>query len=113
MPNVPLDVDTNTRLGMDLADLAASFADKVRRGEPLAPDVLMFKIFASELYPRITEAMLSISGEYAGLLEPIEGERQLNIGSAYLQARPSTIYSGSNEIQRGIVGRNLLGLPAN
>ena len=112
----PLYVDTHTRLSMDLADLGALFevfADKVRRGESLGPDVSMLKIFASELYQRITDAMLSLGGEYAGLLEPIEGERQLNIGSAYLQARPSTIYSGSNEIQRGIVARNVLGLPAN
>ncbi|UUZ62852.1 hypothetical protein LP417_23815 [Polaromonas sp. P1-6] len=69
---------------MDLGALFEVFADKVRRGEPLVPDASILKIFASELYQRTSEAMLSISGECAGLLEPIEGERQLNIGSAYL-----------------------------
>ncbi|RYG06118.1 MAG: acyl-CoA dehydrogenase, partial [Burkholderiales bacterium] len=112
----PLYRDAHARLAMDLADLGALyevFADQVRRGEPLGPDVSMLKIFATELYQRITDAMLAFGGEYAALLEPVDGDRQLNIASAFLQARPSTIYSGSNEIQRGIVARHVLGLPAN
>jgi alkylation response protein AidB-like acyl-CoA dehydrogenase len=46
-----------------------------------------------------------------GLLEPMEGNRDLNIGGLFIQARPATIYGGSNEIQRNILSKNVLGLP--
>ena len=59
----------------------------------------------------IDGAMLEIGGENAGLLEPMEGNRDLNIGGLFLQARPATIYGGSNEIQRNILSKNVLGLP--
>jgi hypothetical protein len=32
--------------------------------------------------------MLEIAGENAGLLEPMEGNRDLNIGGLFIQARP-------------------------
>ena len=102
------------RLRMDLADhkaLYEVFADKVRRGEPLGPDVSMLKIHQTELYQRITEAMLDAAGEEAGLLGPIGGNRDLNPAGQFIQARPSTIYGGSNEIQRNILAKNVLELP--
>jgi alkylation response protein AidB-like acyl-CoA dehydrogenase len=103
------------RLSMDLADLNAlyeTFADKVRRGELLGPDVSMLKVFQSELFQRISEALLEVSGEYAGLLLPLGGESRLNVASTFLQARPATIYGGSSEIQRGILAKNVLSLPS-
>ena len=106
-------LDRYARLSMDLADLSALyevFADQVRRGEPLGPDVSMLKIFASELYQRITDALLDLGGENAALLEAMPGNRRLNLGGTFLQARPSTIYSGSNEIQRGILVKEVLDL---
>ena len=72
----------------------------------------MLKIFASELYQRITDALLDVGGENAALLEGIGGDRRLNIGSFFLQARPPTIYSGSNEIQRSILAKEILQLPS-
>jgi alkylation response protein AidB-like acyl-CoA dehydrogenase len=111
----PVFSDRFTRLRMDLADLGAlyeTFADKVRRGEMLGPDVSMLKIFQSELYQRITDAILEVGGENAALLHPLDGNGRLNLGSTFLQARPSTIYSGSNEIQRGIIAKAVLDLPS-
>mgnify|MGYP000849824726 FL=1 len=106
--------DTHARLQMDLADLGALYevyVDQVRRGQPLGPDVSMLKIFASELYQRITDTALALADAHGALLDPVDGDRQLNVGSAFLQARPATIYSGSNEIQRGIVAKHVLALP--
>jgi alkylation response protein AidB-like acyl-CoA dehydrogenase len=102
------------RLRMDLEDLKSlygSFVDKLRRGETLGPDVSMLKLFQTELFQRITDTMLEIAGENAGLLEPMEGNRNLNPTGQYIQARPATIYGGSNEIQRNILSKNVLGLP--
>ena len=106
--------DTYAKLRLDLEDLKSLygvFVDKVRRGETLGPDVSMLKVFQTELFQRITDTMLEICGENAGLLDPMEGNRNLNPTGLYIQARPSTIYGGSNEIQRNIISKNVLALP--
>jgi alkylation response protein AidB-like acyl-CoA dehydrogenase len=106
--------DRYARLRLDLEDLKAFYGvyvAKLRRGETLGPDVSMLKICQTELFQRITDVMLEIAGENAGLLGPIEGNRDLNPTGLYIQARPATIYGGSNEIQRNIVAKNVLGLP--
>ena len=106
--------DRYTQLRLDLADHTAlyeTYVERLRRGELLGADVSMLKLNQSELYQRITEAMLDIAGENAGLLEPMEGNRDLNPAGLFIQARPVTIYGGSNEIQRTILAKNVLGLP--
>ncbi len=72
----------------------------------------MLKIHQTELFQRITEAMLEVAGEEAGLLDPIGGNRELNPAGLFIQARPSTIYGGSNEIQRNVLAKNVLALPS-
>jgi alkylation response protein AidB-like acyl-CoA dehydrogenase len=106
--------DRYARLRLDLEDLKALYGvyvAKLKRGEPLGPDVSMLKVIQTELFQRVTDTMLEIGGENAGLLEPMEGNRDLNIGGLFIQARPATIYGGSNEIQRNILSKNVLGLP--
>jgi alkylation response protein AidB-like acyl-CoA dehydrogenase len=110
----PVVRDRMTRLRMDLDDhklLYETYADKLRRGQTLGPDVSMLKINQTELYQRMTEFMLELAGENAGLLEPIEGNRDLNPAGLFLQSRPATIYGGSSEIQRNILSKGVLGLP--
>ena len=63
------------------------------------------------LFQKITDTMMEVAGENAALLEPMEGNRELNPAGLFLQARPSTIYGGSNEIQRNILAKNVLRLP--
>ena len=107
-------VDTYTRLRLELADLKAlhaTYVDIVRRGDTLGPDVSMLKVIQTELFQKITDTMLDVAGENAGLLEPMEGNRELNPSGLFLQARPATIYGGSNEIQRNILAKNVLELP--
>jgi alkylation response protein AidB-like acyl-CoA dehydrogenase len=106
--------DRYGRLRLDLADhkvLYETFAEKVRRGEPLGPDVSMLKIHQTELFQRITEAMLDVAGEYSGAFGPLDGNRELNPTGLFIQSRPSTIYGGSNEIQRNVIAKNVLQLP--
>ncbi len=106
--------DRFIRLQLELADLKAlhaSYVDIVRRGGTLGPDVSMLKVIQTELFQKITDAMLEIAGENAGLLDPMEGNRELHPAGLFIQARPSTIYGGSNEIQRNILAKNVLGLP--
>jgi alkylation response protein AidB-like acyl-CoA dehydrogenase len=106
--------DRYTQLRLDLADHKALFevyAEKLRQGETLGPDVSLLKVHQSELYQRITDVMMEVSGENAGLLDPIGGNRELHPSGQFIQARPTTIYGGSSEIQRGIIAKNVLGLP--
>ena len=107
--------DRYTRLRLDLADHTAlyeTYVDMLRRGEMPGADVSMLKLHQSEMYQRITDTMLEIAGENAGLLEPMDGNRNLNPAGLFIQARPVTIYGGSSEIQRTILAKNVLGLPS-
>ena len=106
--------DRYTRLRMDLEDhkdLYETFVAVLRRGETLGPDVSMLKLHQAELFQRITELMLEIAGENAGLLEPMGGNRDLHPSGQFIEARPTTIYGGSSEIQRGILAKNVMALP--
>jgi alkylation response protein AidB-like acyl-CoA dehydrogenase len=105
--------DRYQRLRLDLADhraLYEHYVEKLRRGEMLGADVSMLKIWQTELYQRISDTMLDVAGENAGLLDPMEGNRELHPAGVFLQARPPTIYGGTNEIQRNIIAKNVLGL---
>lgn len=100
-------------LRMELEDHKSfykTFADMVRRGETLGPDVSMLKINQSTLYQKITDRILDIAGELGALADPLSEAASLYPGSVFLQARPSSIYGGSSEIQRNIVAKQVLGL---
>ncbi len=110
----PVFLDRFTQAQLDVADLAtlyARFADQVRQGKPLGADTSMLKIWATETYSRITNLILEVAGSagaLAGAAE-IEGE-SFDILTPFYNARPATIYGGSNEIQRGILAKQVLKL---
>jgi alkylation response protein AidB-like acyl-CoA dehydrogenase len=109
----PVFLDLYARFRLELADLKAlyeSFTAALRRGEALGPDVAMLKIVQTELYQRITDAMLELAGGNAGLLDPMEDA--LHPAGQFLLARPTTIFGGSSEILRNTLARGLLDLPA-
>lgn len=111
----PLFQDRYTILSMDLdchKALYEHFADRLKRGETLGADVSMLKVFQSDLYQRISELAISMAGELSGTLEPLPGEPDLHPAGLFIQSRPTTIYGGSNEIQRNILAKHLLGLPS-
>ena len=105
--------DRLTGFEMELADLKDLYERHVaalKRGEPLGPDVSILKIVQSELFQRITDAMLDLAGGNAGLLDPMEDG--LHPAGQFLIARPGTIFGGSSEILRNVLARSLLDLPA-
>lgn len=110
----PAFLETYARFRLELADLKAlyeRFAAALKRGEPLGQDVSILKIVQTELYQRITDAMLELAGENAGLLDPMPGQA-LHPAGQFLMARPSTIFGGSSEILRNVLARSVLDLPA-
>ena len=107
--------DRFVRLALDLADLSAlfeSYVDKLRRGESIGADVAILKIFQSELYQRISDEMMQVAGETAGLCAPLDGDSRLHAAATYLMARPTTIFGGSSEIMRNVLAKAVLGLPS-
>src|ERR1700728_151493 len=111
----PVFLDQFAQFSLDLADhnaLFESFLARLRRGETLGAAVSLLKISQSELFRRITCYMVEIAGENAALLEPIDGNRDLNPAGLFLQSLPATIYGGSSEIQRNIIAKNVLDLPS-
>jgi alkylation response protein AidB-like acyl-CoA dehydrogenase len=106
--------DRYTRLRLDLADhkaLYRGYVDVLRRGETLGPDVSMLKLHQADLFQRITDLMLEVAGESAALLNPMPGAAQLHPAGQFIEARPTSIYGGTSEIQRGILAKNVLDLP--
>ncbi len=84
---------------------------QVATGRPPGPEASVAKLFWSEYHKRLGEVAMDIEGP-DGLLRP-EGDgyptgRWQNV---FLSSRAGTIYSGTSEIQRNIIGERALGLP--
>ena len=109
-------VDRYTKLALDVADLGTlygRFIEQVKRGEALGPDVSMLKIFGTETYSRLADLLVDILGANGGTPGSIElPGGPVDALTSFYNARPATIYGGSNEIQRTILAANVLKLPA-
>ncbi len=109
-------MDAYARLKLDVLDHAAlytRFIDQVRRGEKLGSDVSMLKVIGTETYQKISQLLIETAGSAGGLVDDVEmaGE-DFDWLTSYYNARPATIYGGSNEIQRNILASQVLGLPS-
>ncbi|MET3380289.1 MULTISPECIES: acyl-CoA dehydrogenase [Variovorax] len=103
-------------LRLDVLDLSAAytgFANIVRAGKPLPASVSLLKIWASETYHRIG-ALLVEAGEEQGAVagdQLLDGQ-SFNVLSPLIGSTAAMIYGGTNEIQRNILARQVLDLPA-
>jgi len=110
----PAFIDTFTKLHLDVQDHVATygrFAETLKRGGSLGPEVSILKIWVTETFQAITEAMLDWSAEYAAVrgTSLFDGEGIDPLGR-YWMARPASIYAGTNQIQRNILAKAVLGL---
>ena len=117
--------DQLTTLEMDLKALEYTelrILSKESQGTAPGPEASLLKIQGSEIQQRITELTLNVVG-YKGLIhngENINYDRlndfsvvpdyAENAASNYLNKRKTTIYGGSNEIQKNILSKMVLGL---
>jgi len=92
-------------------------------GKQPGPQESMFKLYWSEYHKRVTELSLDILGTEALVLNgahPATSFHSDNPGApnesgswigAFYNARAGTIYAGTSQIQRNILGEMVLGLP--
>lgn len=85
---------------------------KYLNGEERGPDASLIKLYWSHAAQRLYETAMDALGPLAplaggDLAAPAGGRFQLS----WLQSKAFTIYSGSSEIQRNIIGERMLGLP--
>jgi acyl-CoA dehydrogenase len=87
---------------IDAADyLTLAAADRLDRKLPANREIASAKLFASEMLGRVTDAALQIHGGM-GLMDDLPLERW------WRDARVERIWDGTSEIQRHIIGRELL-----
>lgn len=110
----PVFRDRYAELALDVEDHAAlysRFAAQIRRGETLGADVSMLKIWVTETYQRISELMIEVAGPDGGTVGPLQlGNIGVDVLASFYKARPTTIYGGTNEVQRNILSKAVLGL---
>ncbi|ETX01989.1 MAG: hypothetical protein ETSY1_05260 [Candidatus Entotheonella factor] len=81
------------------------------RGQSPGPEASLAKLYWSELDKWMQEMGMSLQGPYSQLMREskyaVDGDWQYN----FLRSRAGTIYSGTSEIQKNIIGERVLGLP--
>jgi alkylation response protein AidB-like acyl-CoA dehydrogenase len=110
-----LEIDLTALEFTELRSLAGPNADKGP-----GPESSLLKIKGSEIQQRLTELTLEAVGHYGapyfrGFGEgdnahPIGPDYAHHAAPVYFNMRKTTIYGGSNEIQRGIIAKMVLGL---
>jgi alkylation response protein AidB-like acyl-CoA dehydrogenase len=100
--------DRLTRVEVELMALEITnlrFLDRMRRtGQPPGADVSMLKIKGTEIQQGLTELALDALDSAAN------DAFSTALRKRYLSMRKTTIYAGSNEIQRNIIAKMTLGL---
>jgi alkylation response protein AidB-like acyl-CoA dehydrogenase len=80
-------------------------------GRPPGPEASVAKLFWSEYHKRLGEIAVGIEGSDALLRPPGADYPTSAWQNVFLGSRAGTIYSGTSEIQRNIIGERALGLP--
>ncbi len=90
------------------------FVDEMRQTGRIGPEVSMLKIRGTEIQQAITELMMQAMGPRAQAFKPIRYDDFDLFGASaaarYFNFRKTSIYAGSNEIQRNIFAKMALGL---
>jgi len=91
------------------------FSGAYRIGDTPGPEASLLKIKGTEIQQALQELRMQTVGAYSGSLRVDEYQNDLHrLGSesrrAYMYGRAATIYGGSNEVQRNVIAKAVLGL---
>lgn len=103
-----IDIDT-----LGFSAMFAHAAEVANAERSLGLDASIMKINGTELLQRIADLLLDAAGSDGAINGRVETpEGPIEIAPLFLQVRRATIYGGSNEIQRNIIAKRVLGLPS-
>jgi alkylation response protein AidB-like acyl-CoA dehydrogenase len=112
--------DKLTRVEIELMALEITnmrFLDAMRGGRPPGAEVSMLKIRGVEIQQMLTELMMQAAGPMAAPFRLMGQENAVSFDTAIAQLAPryanfrkTSIYAGSNEVQRNIIAKATLGL---
>ena len=110
--------DKLSRVEIELMALAITnlrFLDALRGGRAPGAEVSMLKITGTEIQQALTELMMETAGPEAHRAKPVDHAEAFDaftasLGARYCNYRKTSIYAGSNEIQRNIIAKRLLEL---
>ncbi|HEY2863439.1 MAG TPA: acyl-CoA dehydrogenase family protein [Casimicrobiaceae bacterium] len=110
--------DKLSRVEIELMALAITnlrFLDGLRGGRAPGAEVSMLKIKGTEIQQALAELMLEAGGPRGQVLGPVDGSPSDDdflaaLAPRYCNMRKTTIYAGSNEIQRNIIAKHAFGL---
>jgi len=80
-------------------------------GAELPREAMITKLFWANWHRSLGELAMDVLGPHADLAEPEPGYELTALQRLFLFTRSDTIYAGSNQIQRNIIGERALGLP--
>jgi len=98
-------------MGLEITNLR--FLDQLRGGKSPGAGVSMLKIRGTEIQQRLTELAMEAGGADALRISGAEGPEAAfaaTLARRYCNFRKTSIYAGSNEIQRNIMAKMMLGL---
>ena len=107
--------DKLSRVEIELMALSITnlrFLDRLRGGRAPGAEISMLKIKGTEIQQALTELMMQAAGPLAQPIAGIDGFDTFTAALAprYCNFRKTSIYAGSNEIQRNIIAKHVLGL---
>ncbi|GAA4401501.1 acyl-CoA dehydrogenase family protein [Quisquiliibacterium transsilvanicum] len=90
------------------------FLDEMMRTGNIGPEVAMLKIKGTEIQQALTELTMQAAGPMAQAFKPVDYDGfdafTASLAARYFNYRKTSIYAGSNEIQRNIYSKAVLGL---
>ncbi|MBV9862545.1 MAG: pimeloyl-CoA dehydrogenase large subunit [Alphaproteobacteria bacterium] len=106
---------------LEMTQLRVVAAERKREGNKPDPASSILKIKGSEIQQATAELLMEVVGPYALPYQPEQDEEGWNeppigpewaspIAPTYFNARKISIYGGSNEIQKNIIAKAILGL---
>ena len=87
-------------MALEITNLRVLSAEAERRAP--GPEASLLKIKGTEIQQGLAELMMHALGPHALQMQPLS--------AAYLNLRKTSIYGGSNEIQKNIIAQTILGL---
>ena len=110
--------DRLSRVEIELMALSVTnlrFLARLRDGGKPGAEVSLLKIKGTEIQQALTELMMQAAGPLAQPFAPLAGNDRFDrfkaaLAARYCNYRKTTIYAGSNEIQRNILAKRVLGL---